>query len=171
MEAEHGAGHVEPLSLPERPELLLGEQAFAHELIEFVERPGHVEVGVHHGVEQRVEQEANPVDGKVGRTVPALEHWFNAKGRVLAHGDEPATVDEHVHFCFVQPAGAHVDTCCVTGEEQVRVVPIQLGSLAAENVLYRELVQRESGGQAVELLPGRVAEVNPQDCVRQFEAR
>jgi hypothetical protein len=52
----------------------------------------------------------------------------------------------------------------------VGVVLDQLRALAAENVLDRELVQPQSAGEIVELLLGRVAEVDPFRRVRELEA-
>ena len=54
------------------------------------------------GVEQAVEQEAHPVDGEVGRAVPALQHGIDRETMVLADGDEPALVDERVDLGLVE---------------------------------------------------------------------
>ena len=107
---------------------------------------------------------------EIGRAVPALEHRVHREAVVLAHGDEPALVDERVDLGLVELAALGVDAHGVARQEQVGRVVVELGALVwAERVLDGELVQAELTGELVELLLRRAAEVDPHHRVGLLE--
>ena len=71
-------------------------------------------------------------------------------------------VDERVDLGLDQRGFVGIDTNRVGGQEQVRLVVVELGSLMrAERVLDGQLVEAELVGELVELLLRRTAQVDP----------
>jgi hypothetical protein len=110
------------------------------------------------------------VGGKVGRTVPTLQHGSDRELVALTDGNEPAPADEGVDLGLLQAAIVDVHPHAVAGQEQVRRIPVQLGTLMRpQGVFHGQLVQAELTGERVELLLGRGAQVHPDHGVRLVE--
>jgi hypothetical protein len=102
------------------------------------------------------------VGGKVGRSVPALQHGSDREPVVLTDGDEPALADEGVDLGLIQAAIVDVHPHGVAGQEQMRGIPVELGTLMrSQGVFHGQLVQAELTGQRVELLLGGGTQIYP----------
>ena len=157
MEADHARDASRTsAAVVRRVERTLREDALADLVVVLVEDLDDVEVAVDDDVEQPVEQETDAMDGEIRRTVPTGEHGVDREPVVLADGDEPTVVDEGVDLGLVETAAVGVDAHRVAGQEEMRGIRVELGSLmGAERVLDRELVQAEFTGQLVKLRPSR----------------
>src|SRR4030095_13702413 len=74
------------------------------------------EVRVDHDVEQPPQQEADAVDGQVGRAVPAGQDAVDVEARVLADGDQRAGGDERGQLAGLEPAAGAVEVDAVGGQ-------------------------------------------------------
>jgi len=156
MEPNHRSAHVEPVALLRRIEGAVGEDPVADLLVVRIERLDRIEVAVDDHVEKAVDEEADPEDSEFGRSVPPLEHWMDREPVVLADGDEPAVVDERIDLRLIETATLDVDAHSMARQEQMRCVPVELGTLVRfQGVFDGKLVQPELSGQLVKLFPRR----------------
>jgi hypothetical protein len=110
------------------------------------------------------------VGGEVGRAVPALQHGLDREPVALADGDEPALADERVDLGRFQAAVGDVHVHGVAGQEQVRGVAVELGTLMrSQGVFDSQLVQAELSGELVELQLRGGAQVHPHHGVGPLE--
>jgi hypothetical protein len=89
---------------------------------------------------------------------------------VVADGDQPAGPDERVDLGLVEGGRLLVVAGGVAGQEQMRLVLVELGTLVRlQHVLDGQFVQAQLDGQLIDLLLGRAAQVEPHHGVVAFE--
>src|SRR5690606_2329321 len=120
-----------------------------------------VEVGVHHVVEQAVQEEHHPVRREARLFVPPADHLVDREVR-LPDGHQDVAGDERGRLGDAQPARPRVEPGGVHAEEEVPVVGVELRPLPAlDRVLHGELVDAQLRAEGLELLPAGRAQVEP----------